>query len=223
MEITSTKDAANHGVKLMVYGSAGVGKTCLAATTGTSTLILSAEAGLLSLRFTDIPVVVITGMQGMKDAYTWLSSGDGQQYETVILDSLSEIAEKVLAYEMGQNKDPRKAYGQMADTMVELVKSYRDLPGRNVVMIAKVEKQKDELEGKILLSPSFPGQQLSGKLPYLFDELLYMRADRGTDGEVVRSLQTQTDWSVMAKDRSGCLDSFETPDLSVIFTKIAGL
>jgi phage nucleotide-binding protein len=220
MNISSTKDATSHGVKMMIYGQAGVGKTCLAATTGTTTVILSAEAGLLSLRGVDIPVIVINDMKDMREAYKYLLN-EGAQYETVILDSLSEIAEKVLAYEMTQTRDPRKAFGEMATTMVELVKAYRDLPGRNIVMIAKVEKQKDELEGKILYSPSFPGQQLAAKLPYLFDELLYMRADKGQDGGVVRSLQTQTDWVVMAKDRSGCLEPFEAPDLAAIFAKIA--
>jgi hypothetical protein len=66
----------------------------------------------------------------------------------------------------------------MAETMIELVKAFRDLPGRNVVMTAKVERQTDELSGAVLLTPSCPGAQLATKLPYLFDELLYLRLDK---------------------------------------------
>ena len=60
VKLTSTKQAAAlHGLKLTVYGPAGSGKTTLCATTGAPTVILSAEAGLLSLRHTDIPVIEV--------------------------------------------------------------------------------------------------------------------------------------------------------------------
>jgi len=38
------------GIKLCVFGFAGAGKTVLSGTTGVPTIILSAEAGLLSLK-----------------------------------------------------------------------------------------------------------------------------------------------------------------------------
>jgi len=52
MKLKSTKDAASSGIKALVYGLSGIGKTALAATTGDlpSTIIASAENGLLSLR-----------------------------------------------------------------------------------------------------------------------------------------------------------------------------
>lgn len=217
IKLTSTKDANSHGVKCLIFGNAGVGKTSLAATIPGDTVILSAEAGLLSLRQFDIPAITVKSLDDVREAYQFLSEGEGKKFKNVMLDSISEIAETVLAYEMEHNKDPRKAYGSMAETMIELVKAFRDLPGRNVVMTAKVERQKDEMSGAVLLTPSFPGAQLATKLPYLFDMLFYMRVDK--DGN--RSLQTQGDFQVIAKDRSGCLDAFEPPDLETIFAKIS--
>ena len=52
MKVMSTRNAGVDRLKVLVHGPAGAGKTYLASTTGNhrSTLELSAEAGLLSLR-----------------------------------------------------------------------------------------------------------------------------------------------------------------------------
>ena len=57
IKLTSTAQAAvDNGIKVLVHGPAGSGKTTLCATTGEPTVIISAEAGLLSLRGHDIPM-----------------------------------------------------------------------------------------------------------------------------------------------------------------------
>ena len=73
IKLTTTKQAAvENGVKMTVYGVAGSGKTSLAATFDVPTVILSAEAGLLSLRGVDIPVIEIGTMADVMEAYTFL-------------------------------------------------------------------------------------------------------------------------------------------------------
>ena len=47
------------GLKIGVAGLVGAGKTSFCATTGAPTVIISAEAGLLSLRDVDIPVIEV--------------------------------------------------------------------------------------------------------------------------------------------------------------------
>ena len=54
INLKSTATIASSGVKVLVYGQAGSGKTTLIRT-APAPLILSAEAGLLSLAGTDIP------------------------------------------------------------------------------------------------------------------------------------------------------------------------
>lgn len=221
IKLTSTREAARtNGVKVLVYGQAGAGKTRLCAT-APRPIIISAESGLLSLRGTDIPVIEVSSLADVHEAYQYLCGPDGAQYETVCLDSISEIAEVVLNYEKKATKDPRQAYGALTEQMTDLLRAFRDLPGRNVYMSAKMERTKDEHTGAVLFGPSMPGQRLGQGLPYLFDEVLCLRVEKDDTGTTFRVLQTQPDYQYGAKDRSGALEPYETPDLSVIFTKIA--
>lgn len=220
LKIGSTKTATMHGLKCLIYGMAGVGKTRLAATTGGSTIILSAEAGLLSLREYDIPVATIASMDDLREAYQFLVTDT--TYQWVILDSISEIGEVVLEAEKAKVKDPRLAYSALSEQVEGLVKAFRDMPGKNVIMIAKAEKLKDEATGAVLYQPSLPGKQLAQKLPYLFDLVLYQRSERDKEGNVTRFFQTAPDFTATAKDRSGALDTYEPADLKHILSKIKG-
>jgi hypothetical protein len=117
INLTSTKDsAAINGLKFLVHGPAGAGKTKLCATTGEPTVIISAESGLLSLRDFDIPVIEVKTLDALYEAYDFVvNSAEGQAFRWVCLDSISEIAEVVLNHEKKVAKDPRQAYGALAD------------------------------------------------------------------------------------------------------------
>jgi len=221
VKLTSTRVAARtNGIKVLVYGNAGAGKTRLAGTTGGSPIIISAESGLLSLRDTDIPVIEVASITDVHEAYAFLCSQEGVGYDWIVLDSISEIAEVVLNAEKKATKDPRQAYGALAEQMADLLRAFRDLPGRNVYMSAKLDRIKDEHTGAVLFGPAMPGQRLGQSLPYLFDEVFVLRVEKDAEGNVQRWLQTQPDFQYQAKDRSGALDPFEAPDLAAIAAKI---
>lgn len=222
IQLRSTKDfGRNAGVKVLVYGRPGAGKTRLCAT-APAPIILSAESGLLSLSDEDIPVQQITSIDDLTEVYAWLyGSEEAKCYRTVCLDSVSEIAEQVLAKEKAAVKDGRKAYGEMQDRMTRLLRAFRDLPGRNVYFSAKMEKMQNE-EGMILYQPSLPGKTLSQGVGYFFDEVFAFVNIKDEDGNLIRCLQTSSDTSYEAKDRSGKLSFYEAPDLSMVFRKIAG-
>ena len=79
VKIHSTKDAATHGIKLLIYGQAGSGKTSLAATCPGNPIIISAEAGLLSLKAFDIPATTVQSLDDVRQVYTYLRDHkDGQ-------------------------------------------------------------------------------------------------------------------------------------------------
>lgn len=219
--VKRTGSVAADGVKVLVYGQAGAGKTTALAT-APAPIILSAEAGLLSLFSQDVPYIEVTSMAQMGEAYEWLTtSAEAKFYQTVCLDSLSEVAEVVLSEERAKTKDPRQAYGSMADQMQQLIRMFRDLPGKNVIMTAKLEKTQDE-QGRLLWGPSMPGTKTSQSLPYFFDEVFALQAHPDTEGKIQRALLTMTDGQWVAKDRSGRLDAWETPNLAAIFQKIGG-
>ena len=90
MEKKRTSQIMNNGITVLVYGQSGVGKTTLIKTLPGKVLILSAEAGLLSLRDTDIEYVDIHAMDDLTEAYSYILSNINE-YNCIVLDSLSEI------------------------------------------------------------------------------------------------------------------------------------
>ena len=220
IQLKSTSQAALDGIKCLVHGPAGAGKTTLCSTTGEPTIIISAEAGLLSLRKFDIPVIEVKSLDQLYEAYEYVAGPDGAKFSWVCLDSISEIAEVVLNHEKKNSKDPRQAYGSLAEKMTDLIRAFRDLPGKNVLFLCKQEKVKDEQSGALLYSPSMPGNQLKNGLSYFFDEVMAIRVEKDAEGNPTRWLQTSRDFNYEAKDRSGSLDMFEPPDLAAIASKV---
>lgn len=224
INLRSTRDVVNSGIKILVYGMAGVGKTTLIQTLE-SPIIISAEGGLLSLQNCNIPYVEVKNLAGLAESYEWLAkSEEAKQYKSVALDSVSEIGEVLLseAKQSSTNKDGRAVYGETNDRMSQVIRRFRDLPGRHVYFSAKAEKTQTE-EGALLYSPSMPGKTLTQSLPYFFDEVLALKIARNEKGEIYRQLQCQSDLTWLAKDRSGKLAAVEPPDLSAIIAKISGV
>jgi phage nucleotide-binding protein len=221
INLKTTSGLSANGVKLLVYGQAGAGKTSLLKTLP-NPIVLSAEGGLLSIQDADLPYIEITSMEQLREAYEWLSTTDeGKQFDSVGLDSISEIAEVCLNYEKKTNKDPRAAYGAMQEQMSDIIRAFRDLPGKHVYMSAKLEKSTDEM-GRMLYAPSMPGNKSGQSLPYFFDEVLALRIEKDNEGITQRALMCDSDGLWSAKDRSGKLDQWEQPNLTDIIAKIGG-
>jgi phage nucleotide-binding protein len=221
ISVKSTRDLVAGGVKLLVYGQAGAGKTSLIKSLP-SPIVLSAEGGLLSIQDADLPYIEINDMDTLREAWSWLSQSDeAKGYQSVALDSISEIAEVVLNAEKKATKDPRQAYGAMQEQMTDIIRAFRDLPGRHVYMSAKLEKTQDEM-GRVLYAPSMPGNKTGQALPYFFDEVLALRVEKDGEGNTQRALMCDSDGLWLAKDRSGKLEAWEAPDLGAIISKIGG-
>jgi hypothetical protein len=222
ISLKRTGGLSANGVKLLVYGQAGAGKTSLIKTLP-HPVVLSAEGGLLSLQDADLPYLEITSMEDLHEAYAWVADSD---HKSVALDSISEIAEVCLNTEKklkvnGKLVDPRQAYGAMQEQMADIIRAFRDLPGRHVLMTAKLEKTQDEM-GRVLYSPSMPGIKTGQALPYFFDEVLALRVEKDQEGNTQRALMCDSDGLWLAKDRSGKLGTWEAPDLGEIINKIGG-
>jgi AAA domain len=232
---TASQESLTNGIKVLVYGGAGVGKTVLTATLPNPVLI-SAESGSLSLRESNLrrlfgndqsicynmPLINVQTVEDLRDAHMWcLQSAEAKNFQSIGLDSISEIGGVVLNNAKRLVKDPRQAYGELIEKMETLVRAFRDLPGKNVLVSAKMEPTKDELSGIVKYGPSMPGAKLGPKLPYFFDEVFRLGIGKDTTTQQeFRFLQTQPDLQFEAKDRSGALSSAESPNLGYIFNKI---
>lgn len=223
------------GLKILIHGKAGAGKTTLFATTADTVLLVSAESGLLSLQ--DVPkkiqdrikVTEVTSLGELEEIHEALVSyaeedPDNLPFKWIGLDSITEIAEAFLSKAKSEAKDPRQAYGMVQDEIGKILRSFRDLAsyGYNVVMSCKMERIKDEEIGRFIFMPMMPGTKLGQSIPYLFDEVFALRVEKGEDGADYRVLQTSADANYEAKDRSGRLDKFEKPSLRHIEKKIKG-
>lgn len=223
------------GVKCMVYGTAGIGKTVLVATMPRP-LMISNESGTLSLSKKnleklfgvgnqsicyDVPIMKVTTMAGLIEAYNWVTkSAEAKNFDSIGLDSLSEMAEVILNNAKKVAKDPRQAYGDVITQTEEMVRAFRDLQNKHVYFAGKIEPVKDEFTGMVKYGIAMPGQKLGPKLPYFFDELFVLRSGQTPAGEKYRYLQTQPEIQYEAKDRSGALDAAEYPHLGAVFNKI---
>jgi len=218
INLKSTSTVKSGSVKMLAYGQAGSGKTSLIPTLP-APVILSAEGGLLSISDKEIPFLDISDMDALREAYKWLAESDeAKQFASVAIDSISEIAEVCLGKEKALAKDPRAAYGEMQTTMAEIIRSFRDLP-RHILMTAKLEKAQDEM-GRMLYSPSMPGNKTGQSLPYYFDIVAALRVEKDAEGVTQRAMMLESDGMWQAKDRSGKLSAWEAPNLGEIIKKI---
>lgn len=214
MKLTSTKTSIKY-IKCIVYGKPGVGKTVLGST-APNPIIIDAERGLLSISNKDLPVIRINDFDDLEETYNFLSGKKGRKFDTVVIDSASEVAEFVLADLKREAKDARQAYMALGERAIELFRAFRDLD-KHVVYICKAKAIDDD--GVQIYKPSFPGTALIEKVPYLVDEMFALRiADEEEGG--YRYVQTQPSFSWDSKDRSGKLEDMEEPNLSKIFRKI---
>lgn len=220
IKIKSTKDVHTNGIKLVLYGASGTGKTVMSAA-APNPIFISAEKGLLSLADQDIPYMEVKTIKSMEEAYKFCSTCE---YDTIVVDSLSEVTQacldeftrKMTAESSSGKIDKRQAYGKIAEKIGNMIRNFRDLDGKNVIFIAKERKVEDDDSGTVTFEAYLPGKVLPFDLPYLVDEVFCLQMNR--KGE--RFIQTQGDLKRICKDRSGTLDNPEVPDFNIIFDKI---
>ncbi len=218
IKLTTTREIKPF-VNTCIYGESGVGKTQLCSTVD-APLIISAEGGLLTLHNKDIPVFEIHGKKECNEVYDWLAgSNESSQYKTICIDSLSEIAEVLLAEEKANTKDARQAYGVMNDEMAILIRGFRDIK-KDVYFTCKQKRLVNDTTQAVNFIPSVPGNSLLQSLPYFFDELFVMRIGVLEDGSSYRFIQTVKDRQYEAKDRSGSLKPVIEPHLGKIIDTI---
>lgn len=249
MRIENTLEAEPQAIKIVVAAEAGNGKTSLAKTIepvlGEKVLVISAEAGLLSLRGSNVDYIELQKkwdaekkiynevpktqrIQHLMEIFIWLQLPEQRaKYQWIFVDSLTEVNENMLDLlesdpEYQGAKNTIKKFGELSTRMKNLCKAFRDMPHYSVVMSALV-KDKTDSDNKTFMQISMTGA-FAEKLPALFDEIFYLgvlpEIDEAT-GKNKRAILTQkTDKISFPKDRGGRLERMEPADLGLIVKKL---
>lgn len=233
-------------ITMLVYGRSGVGKTTLAGSAETvpemrKVLYVDVEAGTLSLRKTqyDVDVVRITDYEQFGELYAALYAGN-HGYQTVVLDSLTEIQDLCMRKIMADMKaDPDNferdpdvpgmyEWNKSEKQVKKFIRLFRDLP-MNVIFTALMKEDKDNKTGVVMKLPDLPGK-LAHRVAALFDIVLYYTViDDGERGQR-RVVASQAGTNTVAKNRGsdrlpGILD-IPDPDeqsaMSLIYPMVVG-
>lgn len=242
--------SANPHINALVYGEYGSGKTLLCATADDvpelrKVLVLDIEGGTLTLKhpYPDVEVVRITSWNQLADIYDELHAGLHEDYQTIILDSLTEAQYFNMSDIMKalvQNKPDRsedvpdmREWGINQTQIKRFIRRFRDLP-KTVLMTALMKEVTNKQTGETKKQVDLPGK-LAGQVPALFDEVWYLYVREVTrealglkDGDPnekmeVRVLSTGATAKTTGKDRSGKLPKFMVnPTMNQIWTRMSG-
>ncbi len=227
MNLSSLKPASayavNLGVKAIVYGPAGSGKTPI-INTAPRPVMLACEPGLLSMRGSTVPTFIGATAKSIDEFFDWLfSSAETKNFDTVAVDSISQMCEIYLEEALtGKSKGGNKvhglvAYGNMATEVLKQIERLYFMQYKHTYLIAKIENVTGALNNYV--RPYYPGKQLPVLMPHKYDQILHLDIHNVPSVGQVRSFQCQSTIDVMARDRTGRLDMFEQPDFGALVRK----
>lgn len=209
--------ANQYGVKSLVFGPPGSAKTPT-ITTAPRPVLLAVEPGMLSMRGTNIPTRDAPKWAEIKDFFAWLkSSSEARNYDTVGIDSVSQICEVHIRDNPHKVSHGLQQYGKMADDVYKELYDLFYMKQKHVYLICKQEIVK--LDSGTLMRPYFPGQALPTLVPHLYDEILQLDLHSIPGVGQARAFRCWGGFGVNCRDRSGKLAEFEPPNLTALFNK----
>lgn len=213
-----------YGIKAVITGPAGSGKTPLMGT-APRPIVLAVEPGYRSVRNQNFPCWnAINDLKSAEEFFQWLfSSNEAKQYDTVGFDSWSQLCEMVLSRANAKNSHGLKAYGEMAETIMDWANKLFYMQQKHIAMLCKQEIVYIPGPGNDPIPftrPCFPGKNLIVQIPHLYDE--FWSLDEfivpGVNGKV-SALLTKKRTDRMVRSRSGNLNEYEPPNLTDVFAK----
>lgn len=191
-------------LSMIIHGESKAGKSTLAATAPAPRLILDAEGGTKFIPGNkvywnpeqgpppradgtwDTCIVIVRNAAVVQLAYQWLASGQ-HDFISVILDSISEVQQKVVDSIAGVQQMTTQMWGELLRTVALLCRQFRDLcdhptkPIGTVILVAMTR----ERNGKF--RPWVQGA-LEVAMPYYFDVVGFLSVVTDEQGQIRRVL-----------------------------------
>jgi hypothetical protein len=210
--------AQNFGVKAVVYGPAGTGKTPI-LNTAPRPLLLACEPGLLSMRGSKVPTYEAYEPKRIDEFFKWFfNSTETKNFDTLGIDSTSQMADIYLQDALKNNKHGLKAYGEMASSTMEHLRTLYYTRYKHTYLICKEEIK--DLDGQSMRRPYFPGQVLPIDVPHMYDLILRLAKTNvpGMQGEVL-AFQCIGSYNILSRNRTGNLSQYEEPNFAKLVDK----
>lgn len=209
--------AVNFGVKSVVYGGPGAGKTPI-INTCPRPVLLACEPGLLSMRNSNVPTWQAFTPEAVDEFFLWFfQSNEVKNFDTLAIDSTSEMADIYLQQAERSNKHGLAAYGEMARKVLKHLIPVYYTRYKHTYLIAKQEIISDG--GFTIKRPYYPGKQLPTELPHKFDQILHLDIQNVPGVGQVKAFRCRQSIDVTARDRTGNLAEFEPPDFTALVGK----
>jgi hypothetical protein len=210
--------AQQFGCKCLVYGPAGTGKTPLLQT-APRPLLLATEPGLLSMRGSKIPTWEAYTPARIDEFFKWFfNSNETKNFDTLGVDSASQVADVYLVDALKNNKHGLKAYGEMADNTMGHLRTLYYTRYKHTYVICKEEIK--DVDGQTMRRPYFPGQVLPIIVPHLYDFIIRCAKTNvpGVTGETL-AFQCVGSYNILSRNRTGNLNQYEEPHFGRLIDK----
>ena len=226
MKITKSTDPQEKpSIVMIVYGNGGVGKTTFAST-APKPLLVDCENGAkyFGLRGIKMDIAKVNTWSDMEGLFDIAKSGE---YETIILDPIGELMEKLKRYMilkgdkklvMADGSPTIAGWGWLKDTMRSTIKILRD-SGVNLLIVAHVAETQDDQQ---LVKRPLLMTKLSEEIIAMVDVVGFMQVIQ-VDGEDKRVILVDpASDKYVAKDRTGQLGKIIPPDFTEIIHACQG-
>lgn len=162
----TTPSSTNEFWNALLFGPGGNGKTVGACSAPGPVLLVNADGPDASRKAhaiygEKIREVVFEGAKTLDDVYLYVTSDEGKEIKTVVLDPVGEIYQKLFEEMGGERKDMLKNHGDTQTKIERFVRSFRDLPV-NLVLVC--HEQVADQEGETIRRPLTGGNKLPEKI-----------------------------------------------------------
>lgn len=212
--------AKMYGCKCLIYGPPGSAKTPLIST-APRPVMLATEAGLLSMRTSNVPTYQAFTPERIDEFFKWFfHSNENKNFDTLAIDSAPQMADVYLQAAMnGSSKSGKKvhglaAYGEMATAVMDHLRPLFFMQQKHAYVICK-----ETTDNQGMKRPYFPGQQLNVDVPHLYDFILHLGIKNVPSQGQVLAFQCNQNFDVLARNRTGNLNDYEPPNFNQLVQK----
>lgn len=206
--------AKMYGCKGLIYGPPGSAKTPI-INTAPRPVLLACEAGLLSMRTSNVPTFQAFTPERVNEFFKWFfNSNESKAFDTLAIDSAPQMADIYLQQALKTNKHGKAAYGDMATAVMDNLRPLFYMQQKHAYVICK---ETSDAQG--MKRPYFPGQQLNVDVPHLYDFILHLGVKNVPGAGQVLAFQCNQNFDVLARNRTGNLNDYEPPNFAALVQK----